>query len=170
MKNHRKIRFLTTAAIIAALYAVLTLLLWQFSSLVIQIRLSEALCVLPAITPAAIPGLFIGCFLGNLFGGNWLNIICGSFATLLAAIGSYFAGKCRRPHLRRLLVPLPPVLCNAAILPFVFYFGDFGGGVNTGGMSVLLLYAASIAIGEAIVCYAIGLPLLLLLERLGDLR
>lgn len=163
----KKALFPVQAAVIAALYALLTLLLWEFSSAGIQLRLSEALCVLPAFTPAAIPGLFIGCLLGNLIGGNWMDVLFGSLATLLAALGTAALGKISQSHLRRLLLPLPAVLCNAAILPFVLTYG-YGLRPETAGLPALGFYALTIALGEAIVCYGLGIPLQLFLEKHGN--
>ncbi len=156
--KHAQIRSITTAGLIAALYAVGTLALWQFSSLGIQCRLSEALCVLPAAMGAAVPGVTIGCLIANLFGGNIWDVIFGTLATLLGAVGTYLLGKRR---VSRFLLPLPTIVSNAAILPFVLYFGyglrDTAGLTNPA--AVLGVYALSIAVGEAIALYAIGLPL-----------
>ena len=89
MKN-KKLVFICQAAVIAALYVVLTYVFSAFASGVIQVRVSEALTILPAFTPAAIPGLVIGCLLSNtLTGCVLLDIIFGSVATLIGALGSY---------------------------------------------------------------------------------
>ncbi len=113
----KRIRFLSHAAFIAALYTVLTFLsaACGLASGVIQIRLSEALTVLPAFTPAAIPGLFIGCLLSNLLTGSlpW-DVVFGSLATLLGAFGTYFLCRCSS-----WLAPLPPILANVLIVPAV---------------------------------------------------
>ena len=90
MKN-KKVLFLTQAAMIAALYVVLTFIANAFglASGVIQVRLSEALTVLPFFTPAAVPGLYVGCLLANLLtGGCLLDILVGSLATLIGALGT----------------------------------------------------------------------------------
>ncbi len=113
----KRIRFLSHAAIIAALYVALTLLsaACGLASGVIQVRLSEALAVLPAFTPAAIPGVFIGCLLSNLLTGclPW-DVVFGSLATLIGAVGTYLL---RRKS--KWLAPLPPILANALIVPAV---------------------------------------------------
>ena len=88
MKN-KKLRSLTEGAMIAAIYGVLTLVFWQFSSMQIQVRVSEALCVLPLFTSAAVPGLTVGCFLVNILMGNVWDAIFGSMATFLAAEVAY---------------------------------------------------------------------------------
>lgn len=110
----KKLVFICQAAVIAALYVVLTYVFSAFASGVIQVRVSEALTILPAFTPAAIPGLVIGCLLSNtLTGCVLLDIIFGSVATLIGALGSY--------ALRRhtWLVPIPPIVSNMIIVPFV---------------------------------------------------
>ena len=93
MKN-RNINFMTQAAMIAAIYVVLTYVFAPFSFGEVQVRISEALTILPVFTPAAIPGLFIGCLVGNILGGAILpDIIFGSIATL---IGAFFTWKLRK--------------------------------------------------------------------------
>ena len=113
----KKLVFICQAAVIAALYVVLTYVFSAFASGVIQVRVSEALTILPAFTPAAIPGLVIGCLLSNtLTGCVLLDIIFGSVATLIGALGSY--------ALRRhtWLVPIPPIVSNMIIVPFVLRY------------------------------------------------
>lgn len=113
---NKKVLWICHAAMIAALYVVLTLCINAFglASGVIQVRISEALTILPYFTPAAIPGLVIGCLISNTITGcALLDILLGSFATLLGALGSY--------ALRRFkwLVPLPPIIANTLIVPYV---------------------------------------------------
>ncbi len=114
---------LCRAAIIAALYAVLT----YFSAAVglssgaIQLRLSEALCILPIFTSAAIPGLTVGCLLANLIYGNILEVIFGTAATLIGACGSYILGKTRM----KWLAIIPPIVSNTLIIPLI-YVGTYG--------------------------------------------
>ena len=104
-------KYLVKAAVIAAVYIALTLLLMPISYGFMQIRIAEALTVLPAITHAAIPGLFIGCLVSNILGPYGLvDMVFGSIATLLAAFATY---KLRK---RTLLVPLPPVIANGLII------------------------------------------------------
>lgn len=176
MKN-KSAHFLVNAAVIAAVYAVLTRALWEISSAGIQFRLSEALCVLPAFTPAAVPGLTIGCAIANLLGGgNVFDVVFGSLATLLAALCTLFIGRAFRvgkteriPLRAKLLAPLPPVVFNALIIPFVLYYGygfveTFG---VTGALPVLGLYALTVGAGEAAVCYLLGIPLMLAVNRVN---
>ena len=85
MKN-QKVTFMTQAAMIAAIYVVLTYVFAPFSFGEVQVRIAEALTILPLFTPAAIPGLFVGCLIGNILGGAVLpDILCGSLATLIGA-------------------------------------------------------------------------------------
>lgn len=119
-KTKMSILFITQAAVIAALYVVLTHLsnLMGLASGVIQVRISEALCVLSFFTPAAIPGLTIGCFLANLTTGCvWMDILFGTLATFLGALGGYLLRK-----VSAWLVPIPTVLANAFIVPFVLIY------------------------------------------------
>ena len=119
MRN-KKVLFAVQAAMIAALYVVLTYItnLLGLASGTIQVRFSEALCILPVFTPAAIPGLFIGCLISNLItGGIIWDIIFGSIATLLGALGTYFLRK------KKFVYTLPPVIANIIIVPLVLRYG-----------------------------------------------
>jgi len=121
MKNNR-LRSLTRASMIAALYVALTALSASLGLAIgpFELRFSEALCILPVFTPAAVPGLFVGCLTSNLMlltqGGNLWDVIFGSLATLLGAWGTY----CWRE--KRLLPYLSPIFWNTLMLPPVLYF------------------------------------------------
>lgn len=154
MKN-KKILFITQAAMIAALYVVLTFLANAFglASGVIQVRLSEMLTVLPFFTPAAIPGLYIGCILSNwLTGCCLLDIFVGSLATLIGAVLAYLLRK------QKWLVPLPNILANAVIVPFVLIYGY---GVPDAWWFLFLTVGA----GEVISCGVLGMILLFALKK-----
>lgn len=143
----KKLVFICQAAVIAALYIVLTYVFSAFASGVIQVRVSEALTILPAFTPAAIPGLVIGCLLSNtLTGCVLLDIIFGSVATLIGALGSY--------ALRRhtWLVPIPPIVSNMIIVPFVLRFAY-------GATDAFPFMIATVGAGEIISCYLLGMIL-----------
>lgn len=143
----KKLVFICQAAVIAALYIVLTYVFSAFASGVIQVRVSEALTILPAFTPAAIPGLVIGCLLSNtLTGCVLLDIIFGSVATLIGALGSY--------ALRRhtWLVPIPPIVSNMIIVPFVLRFAY-------GATDAFPFMMATVGAGEIISCYLLGMIL-----------
>lgn len=148
MRNKR-VLFTTQAALIASIYVVLTLLSNAFglASGAIQIRISEALCVLPAFTPAAVPGLFLGCLISNLITGCLpLDVIFGSIATLIGACGAYF--------LRRLkwAVPLPTIAANTVIVPFVLSYAYH----LPDTIPYLML---TVGIGEVISCGLLGMGL-----------
>ncbi|WP_027399953.1 QueT transporter family protein [Anaerovorax odorimutans] len=150
MKNTK---FLMQAAIISAIYAVLTISLMPFSYGIMQVRISEALTILPYFTPAAIPGLFIGCLVSNIVGPyGIIDMIFGSGATLIAAIGSYFL------RFKPILVPLPPIIANAIIIGSMLYFAY---GVPF-PLPACMLW---VGLGELISCYAIGYPLLKYLDK-----
>lgn len=144
---NKKVKFLTHAAIIAALYVLLTLLarIFGLDSGVIQMRFSEALCILTAFTPAAVPGLFVGCILSNVIvGGALWDVVFGSIATLIGAALGYKLQK--TPY----LVPLPTVLSNALIIPLVLMK------VYSAEESFFFLFA-TVGIGEIISAYVIGM-------------
>ena len=143
----KKLVFICQAAVIAALYVVLTYVFSALASGVIQVRVSEALTLLPAFTPAAIPGLVIGCLLSNtLTGCVLLDIIFGSVATLIGALGSY--------ALRRhtWLVPIPPIVSNMIIVPFVLRYAY-------GATDAFPFMIATVGAGEIISCYLLGMIL-----------
>lgn len=144
---YQKTKFLSHAAIIAALYVILTFLASAFglSGGVIQLRLSEALTILPVFTPAAIPGLFIGCLLSNIFTGYVLwDIVFGSLATLIGAVGTHYFKK------NKYIATLPPILANTSIVPFVLRFAY-------GTPGALWYFAITVGIGEILSCGVLGL-------------
>lgn len=143
--------FITQAALIAALYVVLTLVSAAFGldSKAIQFRLSEVLTVLPALTPAAIPGLFIGCLLSNFICGAMLpDKIFGSLATLIGAVGTYFIGK-----RVKWLSALPPIAANTVIVPLVLKYAYHLDGT-------VPFFALTVFIGEFVCCGILGTVLL----------
>lgn len=144
------VRKLTTIALIAAIYAVVTWAVAPLSYGPLQLRLSEIFTVLPFITPLAVPGIFIGVLVANLFSPIGIfDIIFGSLASLLAA---WLTAKMPR----RWLAPLPPVLINAIII------GTLLGVLGEISILAAMLY---VGLGQLIVCYGLGLPFLFLLER-----
>jgi len=147
----KKIRFLTTAAVIAALYAALTYAFSFMGYLPMQLRVAEILTVLPFYTPAAIPGLALGCVLANIASPlGPIDIIVGGSATLLAALLSRVMPK--------KLVPIPPIVCNAVIVGIEMHLL-----LNAPLVPTML----TVGIGEAIVCLAGGYLLMLALDRAG---
>ncbi len=149
-KTSTNIYRITLAAMVAALYVVLTFASNAFglASGVIQVRISEALTILPYFTPAAIPGLVIGCLLSNWLTGCVLpDIIFGTLATLLGALGSYALRK------NKFLVPIPPILSNMIIVPWVLRFAyDVPDSIP--------FMMATVGAGELISCGILGMGLL----------
>lgn len=153
----KKTLFLAQSAMIAAIYVVLTLMFAPFSYGEIQVRISEALTILPVFTPAAVPGLFVGCLLANILGGAALpDIIFGSIATL---IGAAFTWKLRNrsPY----LAPVPPIVSNALIVPFVLRYAY-------GVTLPIPLMMLTVGVGEVISCGILGMILYFALSKSRD--
>jgi uncharacterized membrane protein len=147
MRNKRTL-FITQAALIAAIYVVLVYIFKPISFSIIQVRIAEALTILPFFTPAAIPGITIGCFLGNyLTGADMLDVVFGSLATLIGAIGSY---KLRK---HKFLVPLPPIIANTIMIPWILRLA-YGEALPIPFMML------SVGLGEVLSCGLLGMFLL----------
>lgn len=145
MRN-KGVLFMVQAAMIAAVYVVLTYFISAFNlaSGAIQVRISEALTILPVFTPAAVPGLFIGCFLSNLLTGCMpLDVVFGSLATLLGALGTYALRR------NRWLAPIPPIVSNTLIVPFVLSYVYMAEGT-------IPFFMLTVGVGEVISCYVLG--------------
>ncbi len=161
MRN-KNVTHLTQAALIAALYVVLTFIANAFglANYSVQVRFSEALTILPYFTPAAIPGLFIGCLLSNILTGCALpDIIFGSLATLLGALGTYALRKWKW------CAPICPIAANTLIVPLILIYGY---GLLVEGMSTLQcfgFYCLTVGAGEVISCGILGMILLFVLEK-----
>lgn len=154
MRN-KNVLFITQAAMIAALYVVLTFVANAFglANYAIQVRISEALTILPIFTPAAIPGLFIGCIISNFLTGCALpDIIFGSLATLAGALGTYALRKIKWT------APLPPIVANTLIVPFILVYVYHMEGT-------LPLFMLTVGIGEIISCGILGTLLTLVLTK-----
>lgn len=148
-----KVLFMTQAALIAAVYVILCIVFAPISFGEIQVRVAEALTVLPFFTPAAIPGLFIGCFLSNMIAGNiMMDMVFGSLATLLGALGTWYL----RDH--RIMGLFPPILSNILIVPYVLRLGY---GINL----PIAFLRLTVGIGEVIAVAVIGSILRSALER-----
>lgn len=157
MKRTSNILPLATASMIAALYVVLSFAINAFglASGAVQVRVSEALTILPYFTASAIPGLTIGCLLFNLLSGAAiLDVIFGTFATLLGAVGSFYIGKAaQRFRWVKYLVPVPPILANSFIIPWILK--------TAYGMKDAYGYLiATVGIGEIISCGLLGMVLI----------
>ncbi len=149
MKRKNLTLYLTRGAIIAALYVVFTWLsaIFGISSGIIQFRISEALCILPIFFPDAVPGLFIGCLLSNLLTGCvFWDIVFGSLATLIGALGAYALRKL--PNALMWLTTLPTIAANVIIVPFVIRYAY-------GAPDAHWFIALTVGIGE-LVCAGFG--------------
>ena len=153
MKNKNTL-YLAQAGMVAAIYVALTVVFAPFSFGEVQVRLAEALTILPAFTPAAVPGLFVGCLLGNMLGGAVLpDIVFGSLATLIGAVGTRMLRKAN-PY----LAPVPPILANALIVPFVLkyaYAVDLP----------IPLMMLTVGLGEVLSCGVLGMILYFALKK-----
>lgn len=163
--NYRRpspVRQLTLAAVVGAIYAALTLALPALSYGQFQIRFAEALTVLPFFFPATAPGLFVGCLIANLLSPYGLvDVVCGSAATLLAALWT-----ARIRH--RFLAPLPPVLCNGVIIGAMLAWYEAGFGPAFPGL--FLINGLWVAAGEVAACYVLGSILLTALPKIDFFR
>ena len=150
----KKVLFMAQAAMIAALYVALTYVFAPISFSEVQVRIAEALTILPVFTPAAIPGLFIGCLLGNIMGGALVpDIVLGSLATL---IGAFFTWKLRKAN--PFLAPVPPIVANTLIVPFVLKYAY---GVDLPIPFMMLTVGA----GEVLSCGVLGMLLYFALKK-----
>lgn len=153
---NKKVLYLVHGAVIAALYVVLTMLAnaLGLANYAIQVRFSEALTILPVFTPAAIPGLFLGCIISNTMTGCMLlDIIFGSLATLIGAFGTYLLRD-----KNKWLAPLPPIIANIIIVPFVLaYVYHLEGGIP--------YFMLTVGIGEIISCGVLGMLLRTVLQK-----
>ena len=153
--RENKVVFMAQAAMIAAIYVVLTYFInaFELASGAVQIRISEALTILPVFTPAAIPGVFLGCLLSNLLTGCivW-DVVFGSLASLIGAVGTYLLRK------HKYLAPIPPIVANTLIVPFVLSYGY-------GIPGSIPFFMLTVGIGEVISCYVLGVLLMTVLGK-----
>lgn len=161
MKKNNKTAYTVQAAVIAAMYAALTLCLQPLSFSGWQLRISEALTLLPVLTPAAVPGLAVGCLIANIASPlGVIDMVLGTAATLIAAILTRLTGRIR--------IMKFPVL--SAVFPVIFNAVAVGASIsiaNSGGFAAgaFALNALSVAAGEAVSCFMLGLPLSRVLEK-----
>lgn len=162
----KRVLYLTQGAVTAALYVVLCQIFAPISFKDVQVRIAEGLTILPFFMPAAVPGLFVGCLLGNLLGGAIpLDVVFGSLATLIGALGTWSIGKwirSRHPESKTLkfLLPVPPIIANTIIVPLVLYYGY---GINV----PIYIQMVTVCMGEVLSCGVIGMILLFALEKTG---
>lgn len=146
-ESSKKQYYLAYGAAIAAVYVALTMAFAPISFGAIQFRISEALCVLPYFTPAAIPGLFAGCFLSNLLMGSPWDMIFGSLATLIGALGSWYVRR------NKWCVCIPPIVSNAIIIPWVLRYAY-------GSPDLIPVAMVTVGIGEILAVGVLGNVLL----------
>ncbi len=169
-QNHRNLLKLTTAAVIAAAYAALTVALAPISYGPVQFRVSEALTALPFLIPGTVWGVFAGCIIANLYTGSVLDIVFGSLATLLAGLCTAWFGKRGNTVKNRLLGCLMPVLFNAVIVGAVL---NWGYGFLQFPDDAWLSYgfnALTVGLGEIGVLYLLGYTLLRQLPKIKAIR
>ena len=157
-RTKKRVEYITYSAIIAALYVALSWIsnILGLASYAVQLRFSEALCALCYFTPAAAPGMFIGCLITNLtISAQPLDMIFGSLATL---VGAYLGTKIKNKY----LVPLPTVIANVVVVPFIVLFCYTSGVKNLAVYSVI---AISVTVGEILSAYVLGILLLLAIEK-----
>lgn len=155
---------LVTASICGAIYAAMTVLLAPISYGPLQLRLSEALCLLPYYMPCTAWGLFAGCLAANLMTGSVPDIVFGSLATLIAALLTACIGRRKKSTARLAAAALSPVVCNALVVGWVL-FRAYGGMSVTQHPGTYAVYAGYLALSEAAVLFAFALPIMKSLEN-----
>lgn len=156
-----KIKQLTRAGITATLYALLTILIAPLSYGPMQLRFSEALCILPLLFPECAVGLTIGCFISNFFGGyGAIDIVLGTIATLLGTIGTLLSGRLIKNIPLKLIVGiLSPVIANAILIPIIYFF-------STDSFQGYFVYMLMIGGAELISVGALGTPLYFTIRKI----
>ena len=168
MKNQNlSVRKLARCGMVAALYVVLCMALQPFSYGAVQVRVAEALCLLPVFGAEYIFGVVLGCFLANLLGSTIVDVIFGTLATLLACLVTY---KLRDIRVKGLAIPasLPPVVFNMLIVgafEITFFFSD-----TAPTLARACFNAGAVAIGELISCTVLGVALVKLIESNESLK
>jgi len=153
LKTDRPIYFMVYASAIAAIYVVLTMMFAPIAFGPVQFRIAEALCILPCFTSAAVPGVVIGCFLANLLcGAAAMDVVFGTVATLIGAVGSYALRK------TRWAVCIPPILSNTVIIPWVLRYAY-------GSVELIPVAMVTVGIGEILAVGVLGNGLRMVLER-----
>ena len=165
-RAHKRLLWLCSAGLIAALYVALTYLAMALGldKNAIQVRFSESLCVLAFFTPAAIPGMTIGCLLANILTGCApLDILLGPVATFIGAMGAYLIGKTGQGKVAKVLCTLPNIISNTVIVPFIIYVCYTDPSEKT--LSLIPFFALTVFIGEVISSGVLGSILLFSSEK-----
>jgi len=172
---NNKLRKILISATIAGIYAALTLAFMPISFGPVNFRISEALTLLPFFSPYAVAGVTVGCLISNLLSPyGILDMIFGTLATFIAAALTYYIGKSNLKF-KRLLAPLPPVIVNAVVVGILINLtllkGPSGGVTSISlNKEALLSTMFMVGLGEFIVCYFVGLPLIWGLEKNKRIR
>lgn len=169
-EGHTSVRRMVRCAVIAAVYVVLCLVLAPFSYGAVQVRVAEALCLLPVFGAEYIVGVTLGCFLANLFGSTIIDVVFGTLATLLACLVTY---RLRHLRIKGLAIPasLPPVFFNAVIvgIEITVFFTDYT--VMSAPLWLLCVSnGISVGIGELVSCTVLGVALVKLIESNAALK
>ncbi len=160
------VRKLAMSAVVAAVYAVLTMVLAPISYGEVQLRVSEVLCILPFFFPYTAWGLFVGCVIANLLSPiGALDVVFGSLATLLAAMCTARIGRTGRGWAQSILACLMPVLFNAVIIGAEITVTSAAEPFSAAGLTSFAASAMWVGLGEAAVLFVIGLPLVRILEN-----
>lgn len=160
LKEKLDAKKIARAGIVGAIYVTLTLVLYPISFGAVQVRISEAFCLLPLIFPESIIGLSVGCLISNFFGNGALDVVFGTLATVVSAILTYFIGKkIKKVPLKILVGGIFPVVINAIVIPFTFL-------AITESLGVYIISALQILIGQALSVYLVGTPLYLAITRI----
>jgi uncharacterized membrane protein len=170
MKTRRIVFEIVFAGVIAAVYAVLTMVLAPISYGPIQFRISEVLCILPFYFPFSSAGLFVGCIVANLLSAYGpLDVIFGSLATLLAALCTMYIGRLSREGIiSKAVACLPPVIFNGIIVGALIAYET---SATPGAFwAAFIIICLQVGLGELVVLYALGLPALILLPRSSFFR
>lgn len=148
-------------ALVGALYAALTLAIPFMSFLPNQLRVSEALTVLPYFSSYSVVGIFVGCLVSNILSPyGVLDIVIGSLASLIAALFTYYIGRSNFRY-KKIIAPLPAVIVNAIMIGWLISYSS-----NT----PFMVNAISVGFGQLLSCYILGLPLLFFIDKNSKLK
>ena len=170
MNRKSVLRKIAVSGVIAALYVAFTLIFQPISFYAIQFRISEALMLLPLLFPESWIGLTLGCLTANLLGGGVIwDIIFGSLASMLAVLLVAQMGRISQKNAMKFLSPLPVIVLNGVIVGVVvtYCYTDLSGFSETAIIGAMFLNMLTVAIGETVVCYVLGVPLLFTLSKTG---
>lgn len=159
MKNKRVLLYIARGAVTSALYVALTLAFAPISFGAVQFRISEALMVLPMFFPESVWALTLGCLISNFASSfGWIDIVFGTLATLLACL---YCSLIKNKY----LAPIPAVLFNGVIVGAVITYFEADGLSLAAFLKVFAFNALTVGLGEAVVCWGLGVPLAIALQK-----